>query len=175
MMLAFGKSCRALVIALIALLIAPLAVAQVYRVVDEQGRVSFTDSPPPGSKAEKLDLQDSNRLPAPSDLPPRREPKASDGIPDYQVAITYPPPDFHVTPGLRDLNVEINISPSLGSGHRIELIDNGQLVPGRTLQNIVVRGTHILQARVVDEEGTVLSESEPVQIHVHRPSVGRRP
>lgn len=177
MMNGFGKSWRvAVTIAVIALLTASFTVAEVYRVVDEQGRVTFTDSPPPGSKAEPLNLQESNRLPPPSALPPRPEPKQQAEIPDYQVVITSPPPNFHVTPGIRDVDVEISVTPGLRAGHRIELTDNGEVVAGRTLQNIVVRGTHVLLARVVDREGKVLSESEPVQIHVHRPSVGgRRP
>lgn len=174
-MLGYGKSRHwSRVIALLALLIGSFATAEVYRVVDEQGRVTFTDSPPPGSKAEQLNLQDSNRLPPPAVQVARPESKPDAGIPDYRVAITSPPPDFHVNPGIRDLNVEISVTPSLRSGHRIELTDNGEVVPGRSLQNIVVRGTHILLARVVDGNGHVLSESEPVQIHVHRSSVGGR-
>lgn len=170
-MSANGKTWLALATTLAILLTAPLGIAQVYKVVDEQGRVTFTDSPPPGSKAEQLEIKETNRLPPTPPRPPRQERPAAQ-IPDYQVAITFPPQDFHVTPGIRDLNVEISVAPGLQAGHRLELTDNGQVVPGRRLENIVVRGTHVLLARIVDADGNVLSKSEPVQIHVHRPSVG---
>lgn len=152
----------------------PLDAAEVYKVVDEQGRVTFTDSPPQGSKAEKVEILESNRLPPAPPRPAQPENQRQSAVPDYRLAITYPPNDFHVTPGIRDLDVEISVQPALRAGHRLELTDNGQVVPGRTLQNIVVRGTHVLLARIVDRDSNVVAESEPIQIHVHRPSVGGR-
>lgn len=168
------RRCAALGLASLLALSPLLSAGDVYKIVDEQGRVTFTDSPPPGTKAEKVEIQEANRLPPPPIRPAQPDAPQTAPIPDYRVAITYPPQDFHVTPGIRDLDVEISVVPGIRAGHRVELTDNGQVVPGRTLQNIVVRGTHVLLARVVDREGNVLSESEPVQIHVHRPSTGGR-
>ena len=56
---------------LIALLLTPLASAaqQIYRTVDEQGNVVFTDTPPPeGAEREEVQLQRLNTAPPP---PPR--------------------------------------------------------------------------------------------------------
>ncbi|MGQ9424985.1 DUF4124 domain-containing protein [Gilvimarinus sp. F26214L] len=146
--------------------------AEVYRVVDEQGRVTFTDSPPRGKQADKVEVKESNRLPAAPtvDRPPREEEPAPT---DYQLRITYPPNDFHVNPGVRSVEVQVAVEPALKPNHNLQITDNGAPLPGTRLENIVVRGTHLVQARVVSREGEILAESEPVQIHVHRPSVAR--
>lgn len=44
-------------VASMVLMVAGLAVADMYKWVDETGKVHYTDSPPPGKKAQKLDLK----------------------------------------------------------------------------------------------------------------------
>lgn len=145
--------------------------ADVYKVVDEQGRVTYTDSPPKGLQAEKLELKESNSLPpvAARAQPPRSQQEPENT--DYQLRIVFPPPAYHLNPGQRSLSVQVAVEPALSAEHRLQITDNGQPVQGTTLENIVVRGAHTLQARVVDARGRVLAESAPVQFFVHRPSV----
>lgn len=151
-------------------LVASTQAAEVYKVVDEDGRVTYTDSPPQGKKAEKLELRQSNSLPPiVTERPARDEPEA-ELPPDYDLQITYPPHDFHVNPGIRDLNIQVAVEPSLEADHQLQITDNGEVINGTTMENIVVRGTHVIQARVVDEQGRTLSEAEPIEIHVHRPA-----
>lgn len=156
---------------------ATVAVADVYKVVDENGRITYTDAPPKGQRAEKVDIKDSNTLPrtrVTKRLSAEAENEPKDAIPDsYQITITNPPDDFHMTPGIRDLSVQVEVNPPIHPSHRLEITDNGAPVQGMTLENVVVRGAHRLQARVVDEQGRIISASAPVQFFVHRPTVAR--
>jgi hypothetical protein len=168
------RPCRLAVLVLLGLGIASLTAAEVYKVVDENGRVTYTDAPAKGQTAEKLELKETNSVPrtrVTTRLSPAEEKQT---IPtDYQVQITYPPNDYHVNPGQRDLSVQVAVDPPLHPNHSLQITDNGESVDGTTLENIVVRGAHRLQAKVVDEQGRVVSESAPVRFYVHRPAVGR--
>lgn len=145
--------------------------ADVYKVVDENGRVTYTDTPPANARAEKLELPESNSLPAVTGRPRAAAPTDQGEAMDYQLAIIFPPPEYHFTPGQRSLSVQVAVEPPLRRGHQLQISDNGVPVQGSTLQNIVVRGTHILQARILNADGQVLVESAPQTFYVHRPSV----
>lgn len=168
------RSGRLAALACLGCFLVSLAAAEVYKVVDEDGRVTYTDAPPQGKLAEKLELRESNTLPR-TRVTRRLSPaKQEESIPTaYQLRITFPPAEFHVNPGMRSLSVQVAVDPPLHPSHNLQITDNGESIDGSTLENIVVRGAHDLQARVLDEQGRIVSESAPVRFYVHRPSVGR--
>lgn len=144
--------------------------AEVYKVVDENGNVTYTDSPPRNGNAEKIELPEGNRLPPTivRQRPPSREPTDN---PDYRLRITSPPDGFHLNPGMWNLNIQVSVDPPLLPDHELQITDNGKIIEGTTLENIVVRGTHVIQARIVDEQGSTISRSAPIEVYVHRPTV----
>lgn len=146
--------------------------AEIYKVVDENGRVTYTDKPPQNRPAEKVQLKEPNTVPpAVITRRPAPEPEKSDIPTDYQLRIAYPPDEFHVNPGMRNLSVQVAVDPPIHPRHQLQVLDNGQVLPGTTLENIVVRGTHVLQARIVDQQGRTVSQSEAIEVYVHRPTV----
>lgn len=152
--------------------------AEIYRVVDENGRVTYTDTPPENRRAEKVQLKEPNTVP-PAVITnrgpaPETTEEESEAPADYRLQITYPPDEFHVNPGMRNLNVQVAVEPQPDPAYRLQIVDNGQVIPGTTLDNIVVRGPHVLQARLVDPQGRIVSQSDPVKIFVHRPTVRNR-
>lgn len=165
---------------LLLLLLGPAGpgLAAVYKWVDEQGNVVYSDQPRPG--AEQVKVPPVSTYPAPP-LPPRTAgadaPKAP--APAYtQVSIVQPSHDSTVRNNAGVVVISALLEPPLRSdlGHQIVLSMDGEPVgePGPTtaiqLSN-VDRGTHTLQVSVVDDAGEVLASSEPSTFHMRRVSI----
>lgn len=58
---------RVIALFLLTLMFTLSANAQVYRWVDDQGRVHYSDTPPPSEQAEALDIESGERAPAADD------------------------------------------------------------------------------------------------------------
>ena len=170
---------------LLALLALPLAVsAQIYRTVDENGNVVFSDTPPPdGASGEEVELQPINTAPPPEPRPdlaprePEEEPEAA--AMEYGVAITVPANETTIPMGPGNFSVSAVVRPALGADHSLQLYMDGtpwggpQTVPSWALTN-VFRGAHDITIAVVDPEGEHLAVSEPVRFYVLRPSINFR-
>lgn len=160
-----------ILLALAGCLAATGVAADVYKVVDEDGRITYTDQLPKGKKGEKVELPKGNSLPRTVLRDPRPAEPSSPIPTHYNLQISYPPDEFHVNPGMRNLNIQVTVAPPLYREHELQITDNGEVIEGTTMENIVVRGTHAIQAKVVDAQGRTVSQSEPIHIYVHRPTV----
>lgn len=172
---------------LVIFLLATLGVAasaQVYRVVDENGNVTFTDRPP-SEGAEPVEVRTPNTAPPPaSDVfpepPPPPEPEA---VPGYQVTITAPADQTIIPRGPGNVSVSATVAPALQSGHLLQLLMNGEpreapQASGNWALTNVFRGEQRISIAVVDKDGKRLTESAAVTIFVFRPSTNdasRRP
>jgi hypothetical protein len=170
-------------ILLFAMLALPLATtAQIYRSVDENGNVVFSDTAPEG--AEQVELAPTNTTPPPEprpDLAPKdQEPEEEDtGKVDYGVAITVPETETTIPMGPGNFSVSGVVRPSLGAAHRLQLYIDGipwgeaQTVASWALTNIF-RGAHDITMAVVDDKGDHLAVSDVVRVYVLRPSINFR-
>lgn len=158
------------------LLLALPAGAQVYKTVDENGRVTYTDRP--SEEAEQVDIRDTNVAPpvqARPDLGREQRERAQQpqALP-YEVRLSSPAPDTHLTAEQRDLHVSFAANQALAPGLHFLLLSNGSPIGGPTRDgNLTIpeigRGEHRLVAVIADDYGDWLAESEPVTIYVHRP------
>jgi hypothetical protein len=162
-----------------ALMIALLAThghAQVYKHVDEEGNVTFTDAPPPD--AQPVEIGPTNTAPPPAAAYPKApadKPKTGGGG-NYSLSITAPAHEqiFH---GGGIFTVSASVSPSLGPNHQLQLFMNGaprgepQGGASWPLTN-VSRGEQVLEVAVVDADGKEIARSKPVTVFVFRPSTG---
>jgi hypothetical protein len=153
--------------------------AQVYKHVDEDGNVTFTDRKQPNSTP--VDLNTTNTLAPPSaDAYPK--PGGEDSgdenaveIPDYQITITSPDNETIIPRGPGNFTVTSSVSPALSNGRRLQLIMDG--APREESNSYgtwpltnVFRGEHKLAVSVVDQSGETLATSEAVTVFVFRPS-----
>ncbi len=166
---------------IVALLLAPLAGAQIYKTVDEQGNVSFSDIPPAdGRQAEEIRLRETNSTPPPPVLV-RPEPAADDSdgeeaeATNYQVAISEPANETSIPMGPGNFSVSARVEPALADGALLQLYIDGS--PSGSPQSgtswgltNVFRGAHDLTVAVVDGDGNQLAQSDPVRVFVFRPS-----
>jgi hypothetical protein len=160
---------------LIALLSAPAA-AQVYRSVKPDGTVEFSDQPEPGAKPVEL-------APLPTVSPTRAAPpppreRSADPLEVYRrFEITAPLQDEGVRANDGNVTVSLALDPPLLPGHRILLRLDGQEVgePAASLSVPLLnldRGTHRLDASVVDATGRSVVSAAPITFHVLRVHLG---
>ena len=159
----------------VAMLAFGASAAPVYRLVDGDGRVTFTDVPGPG--AERFVPGAANtyraRPPQPSapDDPARVQPDALSGY--RSVAIEWPKEEA-VRANDGRVRIVAATEPSLQSGHRAVVLLDGQAAQrseGLTFELAQLdRGRHELSVRIVDGNGHVLAQSRPKTIHLLRAS-----
>jgi hypothetical protein len=182
---------------LIVFLFITSAQAGIYRSVDAEGNVVFTDEPSPG--AEKIEISPSTVISSdqgitsgdeetddilklsPEGESQTFEPEA-DAIPSYQIRIIAPADDESIWVNNGNVSVSMIVEPQLDA-ERGDLIvlnldgaDVGPAQPTTTFQlNNLSRGTHTVSATVVDRSGSALTSSETVTFHLHRTSVLNKP
>jgi hypothetical protein len=164
---------RYLIFSLLTLFMAA-AHADVYRSVDENGNVVYSDKPSEG--AVKIDVKDAQTIKLPPAPPIKSEPPPKEDVPRYNsVAISYPADDEAIRENSGDITIQIAVDPGLHAGDVISLLmDDKEVASGPatsvTLKN-VDRGTHTLEARVVGGDGDTLASSETVTFHLLRHAI----
>ncbi|MEQ8231965.1 MAG: DUF4124 domain-containing protein [Gammaproteobacteria bacterium] len=154
------------------------AATEVYRWVDEDGNVIFSDVPRPG--AEQIHVDDVSTVPA-QPVPAQRtrtEATASGDGPAYDTLRIAAPADEATIRNQQQLGVEVRLDPALdaGAGHRIQFYYDGEtygepVAATSTVVQPLERGTHKIGAAVVDASGKALLSAEPVTIYVHQTSI----
>ncbi len=162
----------------------PAAAERIYRIVDEEGRVTYSDQPP-SDDAEPYELPDMTTfeappapdLPAPAAREDDDEDEQDEPRTHYaELAISAPGEDELVRANNGEVTIQVQVVPSLAGGHRLQLLLNGQAQDlrasgGSFLIENADRGTQTAQVRIVSQDGQALMESEPVTFHVMRPSI----
>lgn len=161
----------------------PLAApAAVYKWVDEEGNVVYSDKPHAGAK--KLDLPPPTVYSPPSTaseakVAPKKEKEDSVG---YRVLIVSPRQDETIRDNTGAVTVQMVLEPSLNAeaGHQLALLLDGIKQPGNSISSLlqlqnVGRGSHTVQIQVEDAEGKPLASSNVVTFHMKQASRLLRP
>lgn len=171
--------------AILLLLAAPLAQAQeMYRWVDEDGTVHYSDQEVEG--AERVELRDVQTYRARDSIQgaeprardrsePAESPAEAPGYDTFRIAA--PENDSVVWATGGEMSVTIELEPGLHPGHQVVLFLNGEAVDGTPVASTnigfsgVIRGTHTLHATVVDADGRQLAQSEAITFHARAHSL----
>lgn len=151
------------------------ALAGVYKRVDDQGNVEYTDLPQT-AKEKSIPLPASTTYSStPVDSGTQTSGPAAPPISYESIVITQPKDDEAVRENAGILEVKITCTPELRPDHQFAvLIDGKKMKEGRsnTLQvNDVERGSHTLLAEIVDADGKILASSHVVTFHMQRVSI----
>lgn len=160
--------------------------AEIYKYVDSNGVVRYTDKPP--SKNAK-----------PLDLPPVQtytgvESGSSDASDDneldsillpttvnYQgIVLTSPSADQVFSTGNPQVTASAQVEPGLQAGHRVVFLVDGLPFPApegesSTELSGLNRGSHTLQAVVMDSRDSIQAQSEPINFQMNQPSLQKPP
>jgi hypothetical protein len=164
------------------LLAAPLFAAETgYRIVHPDGTVEFSDHPTEG--AEEIRIEELSTYPAQRPRPAAAPPPPSEPAAEADLhtgsydtfAIASPQEQETVFFNEEGMTVTFNIEPSISAGHEVVLrLDGVKVASGSsasfTLKNIY-RGPHTLSASIIDEQGEVILEAEPVTFFMRQHSI----
>jgi hypothetical protein len=160
---------------------------QIYKTVDEDGNVVFTDIPPKDDEVgEQIVVEQPNSFSVGEGAgeasqwivePEAAEADAEEPRERYlSLAIVSPADDEAVRENAGNVTILTEPTPHLKVGHRMRLIMDGQPVQeGRQAQfklENVDRGTHTIVTEILDEQGRVLIRSAPSSFHMLRVAIG---
>lgn len=164
------------------LLLLPAAHAQeVYRWVDKDGVVHYSDQPGDPS-AKPVHLSTLNEAESqPVDAPTPAEPDAAGPAFEYRsFTLESPTPDqVFQGEGATSIPITLALDGELSPRHNVVVFLDAQRVPGFSglsgeLPN-VARGTHFLRAAILDEQGKALITTAQITFHVRQASVAKPP
>ena len=167
---------RYLLIVLMFAVCASSGAQEIYRSVDKDGNVIFSDVPTKG--AAKVQLKETTTiksLKVESSPETGSVPEKTEIIPYKSIAITTPADDEAIRDNAGNVGVQVALEPSLLPGHEIIVyLDGKEQAQGTgasfSLQNID-RGTHQLRTSVKGPDGHILISSKSVTFHLLRHSV----
>ncbi len=173
---------RILLPLLAAALLSPSAVSQeIYKWVDKDGVVHYSDQPGPGAERITVTGHIANppdeSQPAPLySSPPSPSPQ---GEPLYRMLEIVQPGANEVFFGAdATITVELALDAELRPGDSVMLFLNGRQVPMQGLSTTlagIARGSYSLRAAVLGRDGSTLLSSSPLTFHVRQPSVASPP
>lgn len=154
-----------------------VAHAEIYKQINPDGSVTFTDVP--SSKDEKpLPLKPMSTFkatPAPAISSTQQSTPASKKY--TNVSITSPANEATIRDNAGNLTVMATVTPGLQSGHKMVLLDNGatraESTSGSFKLSNIDRGAHTLTVQVQNRSGKTLLSSKPVTVYLHRHSALR--
>ncbi len=158
--------------------------AGVYRWVDDQGQVHFSDQPSQGAKQVELRETSVYTPPADQQLESNvsRGGEESEGAdPEFSyssIAIVAPEADEPIRSNAGQVDISVELQPGLQPGHLIRVfLDDTQAAEDLDTTQIslqdVDRGTHKLSVAVIDPEGRELKRSDTINFHVLRVAAPR--
>jgi hypothetical protein len=151
----------------------------IYKVVQPDGTILFTDSPSPGDDAEQVDVRPLNISPGPASPTDAFDDSAAvEAEAVYgEFRITSPGNDESIRDNAGNVNVDLTLKPSLHAGDKIDLLLDGQSVGGGNSTAITLtdmdRGTHTIQAVVKNSAGQVVARSNSVTFTLQRTSINQ--
>jgi hypothetical protein len=146
----------------------------VYKWVDAQGVVHYSDQPHPNAqKLEVRGAQTFSSLPLPassaSSAPVENQPSG----PAYDSCSIAQPTDQQMLMNVYNTTAVVQTSPPLRQGDQVHLFVDGKQIQGSSTSFSfpVFRGQHSVQAVIEDSTGQIVCETSSVTFFVHQPSI----
>ncbi|MFT5083132.1 MAG: hypothetical protein ACI9Y1_001172 [Lentisphaeria bacterium] len=154
---------------------------KVYKTVDENGKVTFSDNP--GTKkgvevnATIKNIQPSFSLPTDEDKPKEADEGEKNKNQDYAISLKSPNEGQQIGPAQKSIHVSVSLNRKLNSDTLIQYYFNGSAYRGATRAqgisipaSIKARGKNTVSASVVSPNGKVLASSNAVSVWVIKPT-----
>jgi hypothetical protein len=164
------------VLALITVLLMNICAAEVYKTVDKDGNVVYSDNPK-ADNAKKIELRELNTVPPAPNIgyTPDYSKSAPPELMSYQVSIISPSNNLIIPVGQRDLAIAVSLDQPLQAGHLLVYYMDGDMVEETMMTNIlikeVMRGSHQITVEAINESGQSLGMSESVTVNLMRPII----
>jgi len=152
--------------------------ATVYRWVDDNGVVHYSDQP--HENAQKVPLKAPQTYTAPKAPPVSVQPSQGNSQkpgPAYQSCGFSEPTQDQMFMNTDTVTAGVTSQPAVRPGDTAVVTLDGQQVPGvppsggQFTISPIDRGTHLLQMTIKDQNGATVCSSPAVTFHVHQPSL----
>ncbi|KFI21661.1 DUF4124 domain-containing protein [Nitrosococcus oceani] len=159
-------------------LIPVITLGGIYKYVTPDGKVEYSDQPREGAvELTTMPLQTYSPPPLPKNMEAADQTKANAMV-SHRLSILAPQDDATVRENTGKVEVALQVEPPLevDSDYRLQLLLDGQSV-GKTKTNLrytltnVDRGSHTLQAKLLDRAGAPIAHSETITFHMRRMSI----
>lgn len=165
----------------VALIMAHLCWAdEVYKTVDDKGRVTYTDTPGANEQAKEVDLPPVNTQPPIQYRPSTSQPSKTP-IPETVIVLTSPANGSQVGPSQSSILVNVTIEGPVSNYSQVVVSFSGreyQIAKGSSSIEIPVtrldRGEKVISAYLISHQGDILSSASPITVHVIRPNKKRK-
>jgi uncharacterized protein DUF4124 len=150
----YAKQMRLIVSTFLIFFMCCLSAETVYKTVDEDGNIIFTDKP--SEEAEEIKIQELETIKNPN--PGRYKPSTEKPPEEFKYksfVITSPENGAGIRSNNGNVSISVSLEPMKKAGHKIIISMDGKEVGSGSsvsLQN-VDRGTHSISASVVDANG----------------------
>jgi hypothetical protein len=149
-----------------------VAVGQVYKWTDADGKVQYSDRPVTGAETLAVPLKKVQRARGEA-ANPSAATQASPG-PYDQFSIVSPDPGATLRQTEGNVQVSLVLNPALMEGHHIQLVVDGSPAAGEAPGTQVVInglpfGSHQLEARILDAAGAQVANSSSISFHLLKP------
>lgn len=179
-----------LVVFSLAVVASPLT-AQVYKIVDKDGNVTFTDKPPEGG-AEPMDLPPLSVIEAPDYEKAARDKAEAEEAAGGEKEVSLRTlrnnfRDFAIISPLQEesvwrpdgpISIAWNSSNQLMEGMSVQIFLDGRQQADTTASMIPVngldRGEHTVTAKIVDARNRTIATAEPVTFYVRQPGLANQ-
>jgi hypothetical protein len=169
------------ILVLLGLLAAAAATADVWRWIDDDGVVHYSDTPRAG--AELVDVSESSRSTGARVYRNTAPSSSDDAAAATEQAFKYERLSIS-SPGAEEtlwniegtLSVSLSLSPGLQTGHQVRVYFNGEprMVNSTSFTlDEVYRGVHNIQAEVLDATGRLMIRSTSNRFYVQQNTVRR--
>ena len=181
----YSKTMRILILIIMCLLV-NIAAAKVFKHVDKDGNITYTDVPTSTTDKAVQQTPMTTYKPAPvpttdtgtgtgTDKDNKPETKA---VTHYDtLSIASPTENEAIRANSGTITVDVQSQPELNvsEGHQYVILVDGEAQQTSQSNNISIsnldRGTHSLSAQILDKDNNVLVSSAPVQINILRASI----
>jgi len=173
---------RLLTLSLFLLFINTIAFAEeIYRWETPDGTTVYSDKPEPNVHATKIEQKLAPTIHLPSvkmsDIPKKVTPP--DSLAYQSIHIVSPQNETTFSTPPSTVFVSVDIKPALQPNHRIVFLKDGLPVSAPSLATSVsvadlYRGSHTLQAQIVDAAGKRVISSKVTTIYVQQPSAPKK-
>lgn len=155
----------------------------IYKTITEDGTIIFSDTPPSDKSSEKVELNPINVQPAVKLPPPKRKRSSNTAktpkhpfLGPVNFAIVSPANGATIPPGQRSIVLQVAIDPMPPYGHTFFIMVDGQrwdTLSSSTHIDIsaLERGSHSIQAILLNSQGQLLARSQIIQLYVKRPGI----
>ena len=169
------------VVIALGMLISASAHAELYKKVDEQGNITYSDVPSGAAKPVQPPGLSTYGAPAQHKQPSKKPPDSTKPTATNYTALAIASPvnDEALRDNSGAVAVKIGLAPPLDTqaGHKLVVVLDKKPVAEAQATEVslkdVERGTHTLKVQVTDAKGLLLKESPEVTFQLHRGSVAK--